>query len=262
MSVRAVPEVAVMFVAEQENCVLRVYDDARPGAILGPGSDVRGKLTAGYGHTSPALQIGQQVDASQAKIWLQDDLAIAALRLCRVVDDPVISELTDYQYSALLSFVFNVGVDQKWTIWKRLNSHDFDQVPLELMKFVNQTVDGQSQKVTGLVNRRAAEVSLWATHEPGTLPSEPPSSITRIAQTTPTPSDPVPAGKSKGLIAGVLGGITAAPPMIDSAIHAIEPYSRHSHASSVMLGILATLGSICAGVTIFYVYRQKQNARN
>lgn len=262
MTVRSVPEIAVMFVAEHEACVMRAYDDARPNTTLLPDSEVRGKLTAGYGHTGSDVQIGMLVDAVQAKAWLQDDLATAAIRMFRVVDDAIISELTEFQYSALLSFVFNVGADPKWTIWKRLNAGAFDQVPLELMKFVNATIGGETVKMQSLVNRRAAEVALWSTQEPGTSPAEPPSSVTRTVVTPPTPSDPTPASKSKSLIAGGVGAVAAAGPMIDQVTHAIEPYSKHSNAVSTVLGILATLAAACVAISLIYIWIQKKDARN
>lgn len=260
---RSIPPIAIEFIASVESCVLRVYDDARPSHILASGDRVMGKLTAGYGHTAVDLVIGMDVTADMARGWLTDgDVPVAAARLARVVNDGTIAMLTDHQYSAMLSFVFNLGADPVWTIWKRLNAKQFDQVPLEMMKFVNQEINGVEVKVQGLVNRRAAEVAFWATQEPGTVIDMPPSSVTREASTPPTPSDPVPAGKSKGLIVGAVGAVAGAGPMVNQVTQAIQPYADHSHYIQKVLAILATVAAACAAIGLFYMYLQKKNARN
>ena len=57
----------------------------------------------------------------------------------------------DTQFSNM-SFVFNLGAGAKWTIWKVLKARRFDEVPPQLMRFVN----AGGRVVKGLVNRRAA----------------------------------------------------------------------------------------------------------
>jgi GH24 family phage-related lysozyme (muramidase) len=253
---------AVMFIAEHEGCVLRVYDDAYPGKILRPGEKAVGVLTAGYGHTSSRLIAGQVITAVQAKEWLEADCQVAAVKLSRVLTRDLIGELTEHQYSALISFVFNVGADPKWTIWKRLTRRQFEQVPIELMKFVNATIDGQKVKVQGLVNRRAAEVALWSTDEPGSVPDEPPSSATRAGDTPPTPADPVPPSRSKALIAGAIGAASGVGPVYNQIEIAIKPMAQHSSYVQTMLAVLAAIAAACAAVAIVYTFIQKRNARN
>src|SRR5690606_20072430 len=125
------------------------------------------------------VHAGQRVALSQARAWLAEDLKTAAARLRAVAAPQVIEELSEAQYAALLSFVFNLGADPKWTIWKRLNARRFDAVPAEMMRFVHI---GRT-RVAGLVNRRAAEVALWVDGE-GTAP---PSSYSREEATPPAP---------------------------------------------------------------------------
>lgn len=259
---RPVPKIAVQFIAEHENCVLRVYDDAYPGKKLVPGEKVSGVLTAGYGHTSSRLIAGQSITEQQAKEWLEQDCEVAAERLAKVLPADVAGELTDHQYAALISFVFNVGANPKWTIWKRLAARQFEQIPGELMKFTNATIDGKKVKVQGLVNRRAAEVALWSTDEPGSVPDEPPSSATRKAETPPTPADPVPPSKSKALIAGAIGAASGVGPVYSQIEAAIKPMAQHSSYVQTMLAILAAVAAVCAGVAIAYTFIQKRNARN
>ena len=122
----------------------------------------------------------------RAEAWLREDLETAARRLGAVVSAEVVAELTEHQYAALLSFVFYLGASPKWTIWKRLNARQFDQVPVEMARFVYV---GKT-KLQGLVKRRAAEIALWSTEEPGSAPDAPPSSYTRAEATPPAAAEP------------------------------------------------------------------------
>jgi len=254
---RPIPQVAINFVKQHEACVLRVYDDAQSGYVLQLNDKPIGTLTAGYGHTG-GLFVLQNVTQDIADGWLSDDLKEASARLASVVDRPVIDALTDNQYSALLSFVFNVGADPKWTIWKVLNAKQFDQVPLELAKFVN----AGGKKLQGLVNRRNFEITLWSLNEPGSEDINPPSSMTRDAITPPTVSDPVPPSKSKTIISAVAGVATAVPAAATQMIGTISPYAEHSDIVGKMVAGLAVIAAIAAGLVLIFVWVHKHNARN
>jgi lysozyme len=247
---RRIPQVAIDFIKDAEACVLKVYADT--GSVP----------TSGYGHTASELRLGDPISQAQADQDLGSDLVTAAMRLCDVTSADTVTALTDNQYAALLSFVFNLGADPSWTIWKRLKAKQFDQVPLEMMKFVNGKVNGVTQKIQGLVNRRAAEVALWATEEPGISVVEQSSSVTRVGITPPTPSDPVSAGKSKALVVGAVGAVAGAGPMVNQVVQAIQPYANQSDYVQKMLGILATVAAACAAIGLIYMWIQKRNARN
>jgi lysozyme len=247
MGSRAIPPVFFDFIREQEGCSDKVYADSA------------GVLTAGYGHVILGRNVGDPVGAQAIQDWLEVDAAHAARRLEDQIGPEITAQLTEHQYAALLSFVFNLGANPKWTIWKRLKAKQFDQVPLELMKFVNAEVGGQMVKVQGLVNRRAAEVALWATDEPGTVDAVLSSAGTRTAATPPTAAVP---GRSKALITGAIGAAAGAGPMVDQVSHAIAPYAQHSHYVESALGILAAVAAALAGVAVFYVWMQARNARN
>lgn len=257
---RPIPAAAVSFLKQHEALVLRVYDDAAPARQLKRGDHVVGTLTAGYGHTSQFLEIGQTVSNAEAEAWLNDDLLSASVRLRQVLgpDVDVIDELTEHQYAALLSFVFNLGASPSWTIWKRLKARQFDQVPLEMMKFVN----AGGKKLQGLVNRRAAEVMLWSTQEPGSAPEDLPSSVTRVVETPPTPADPNPPTKSKPVIAAAATVITTGAAAVDPVMKAVQPYAAFSPTVSQILAGLAIFAAICAGVSAFLVWRHNRKARN
>jgi lysozyme len=125
--------------------------------------DTAGIWTVGYGHTSDQhLKVtkGTTVTEARAEELLRLDLAEAEVAVERLVTDP----LTDGQFAALVSFVFNVGAGAfaKSTLLKRLNAGDYDAVPAQLQRWVNSG----GRKTDGLVNRRAAEAGLWARGAP------------------------------------------------------------------------------------------------
>ncbi len=120
--------------------------------------DSGGVLTVGYGHTSaagaPKVVSGMKITEAEAESILRADLSKFEKR----VNDLVKVKLTDNQFAALVSFDFNTGALHKSTLLKKLNAGDYNAVPKELMKWVNDN----GKKVEGLVNRRAAECGLWA----------------------------------------------------------------------------------------------------
>ena len=262
---RPVPQCALDFLREHEGCVLRVYDDARPAYVLKVGDDPVGTLTAGYGHTGSELHASLEVTQAKAEIWLAQDAGAAARKVGAIIGQ-VVDELTEHQWAALISFAFNVGADPKWTIWKRLKARQFDQVPLELMRFVN----ARGKKLQGLVNRRAAEVALWSTDEPGSVPVDLPSSVTRLETTPPTKADPTPAHKSGGVLAAVgaacAGVVSAAKDILtpDNANHAlglIQPYADKSPIVAHMSQGIATVGAVLALFTAWALLRKKKEAQ-
>jgi lysozyme len=269
---RPIPIAAVDFVRRHEGCVLKVYDDLRPRVVLKPGDEVLGTLTAGYGHTGPDIHIGMTVTREKAEQWLDVDLDLAARRLESRVG-PIVDELTTNQYAALLSFVFNLGVDgpmAKATIWRRVRARQFDQIPLEMMKFVN----ARGRKLQGLVNRRAAEVALWSSLEPGSAPDEPPSSVTRLVATPPTPAEPAPARKSPTIWAAMASAVAAVaasvkewmgqaldfatPDNVNQISGAITPYAAKSQ---LVAGTVSSLSVVAAVLAAFFVIRKHNEAR-
>lgn len=264
MGTRAIPQVAFAIAKDKERLVLFAYDDANwPPKEAVPGDTIHGTITAGYGHTGPDVHIGMPVTQEMADGWLADDFYDAAYKLEKKIGADVVSEMSENQYAAALDFVLNLGTGNpakpEWTIWKRLRARAWDQVPLEMAKFVNATIDGKLVKLNGLVVRRNAEIGLWAVQEKGTVDQTLPSSVTRASPTPPTPAA---TGRSKALIVGAAGAIAGAGPMVDQVSHAIAPYAEHSHYVASALGGLAAIAAGCAGIGIFYVWLQARNARN
>ena len=141
-----------------------------------------GIWTVGYGHTSAAgaPQVGPltKVTRQEAEEILINDLDKFEVGVDRAVKVP----LTPNQFSALVSFAYNVGVGafRSSSVLKAVNAGDFDAVPRRLALWVK----GGGKTLPGLVKRRAAEADLFMEPDKGLVAEE-----TRI-----TPD--VPKGKS------------------------------------------------------------------
>lgn len=117
--------------------------------------DTGGVPTIGYGHTR-GVHMGQYCTPEVAEAWLEADLEMAEAAVSSLVKAP----LTDNQYAALVSFVFNVGqiAFAKSTLLKKLNEGGYALVQAYLRAWVFD--NGKQQP--GLVKRRAAESNLWS----------------------------------------------------------------------------------------------------
>lgn len=133
------------------------------GLRLSAYQDQAGVWTIGFGHTGPDVYEGLSITEEQAEELLLEDIAEAQA----AVDQLVKVDLTDNQYGALVSFVFNVGVGafSKSTLLRKLNAGDYASVPNELARWNKITVNGKKVANRGLSNRRAAEAGLWAKGE-------------------------------------------------------------------------------------------------
>ena len=83
----------------------------------------------------------------------------------RAVDGAVKVSIGQNERSALVSFAYNCGTGAFLgsTLLQKLNAGNYNAVPSELMKWVHAA--GASGPVSGLINRRRAEVVLWGTHD-------------------------------------------------------------------------------------------------
>lgn len=112
-------------------------------------------LTIGYGHYGPDVKEGQTITKEEATKLLQQDVQTAENELNQLLRQNVL--LTQNQFDALCSLVFNIGVGnfRKSTLRKKLLNHM--SVECEFMKWVYS--DGHY--IQGLYNRRKKEVELF-----------------------------------------------------------------------------------------------------
>lgn len=242
---RPIPPLAIDFVARWEGRRLAAY------------RDVAGVLTVGYGHTGPDVFEGQTITVARARALLEADLVIAAARLCERVGEAVVEALTASQYAALLSFAFNLGANPKWRIWKVLKARRFDEVPPQLMRFVN----AGGRVVQGLVNRRAAECALW--HEPAQAApqEEPPSSVTRVTPTPPTPADSKPLTASKSFTTAAATGVATAAVAVGEVSRAVSPYAAQSEIVQRWVSTLAVAAAVLAVAALVFAWLKRRGAR-
>lgn len=152
------------FMEQEEGLRLEAYDDKNPNKKLQPGDYVRGTLTIGIGHTGPDVFIGQTITREQAYDLFYKDCKWAVDAVNKLVQVP----LTQNQFHALVSFVFNVGVTQfkGSTLLAILNGDrdkngtfesppDYDGVPAQLRRWI------YSGSEPILRNRREREIELW-----------------------------------------------------------------------------------------------------
>jgi lysozyme len=141
--------------------------------------DAVGVWTIGYGHTSmagaPEVQAGLRISEADAHEILARDVDA----FVRGVRNTVTVELSDTQFSALVSFAFNVGLGgfKRSSVLTAVNSGDFDAVPRRL----NLWTKAGGRVLPGLVRRRSAEGALFMSEN-----AAPPKEVI-----TPIPSKPV-----------------------------------------------------------------------
>jgi lysozyme len=117
--------------------------------------DPQGVWTIGWGHT-PAAE-GDTCTPEQADAWFATDVSWA----CRAIMYLVDIALTQNEFDALVSFVFNVGRGSfaDSTLLKLLNARDIPGAAAQILEWdhINGVVN------LGLVRRRRAEQALFLT---------------------------------------------------------------------------------------------------
>lgn len=116
--------------------------------------------TIGYGNTKyqngTAVKQGDKITQEQAEALLSDILAEFSKDVSKLIK----VELNDNQFSALVSFTFNLGVGalSKSTLLKKVNANPNDKtIESEFMKWVS----AGGKRLNGLVRRRTAESNLY-----------------------------------------------------------------------------------------------------
>ncbi len=119
--------------------------------------DMVGVWTIGYGHTGPDVRPGLMITQEQANALLAADLA----RFEQGVAKLVTLLLNQYQFDALVSFSYNLGLGnlQHSTLLRLLNA---GEVTAAAEQFLCWDKAGGRQ-VAGLTRRRKAERELFLT---------------------------------------------------------------------------------------------------
>ena len=227
-------------IAHSEGCYLVAYKC--PAGIW----------TVGYGHTSAmgnltVTSITKLTEAQAIKL-LQTDLLVVDNQVNHFVTVP----LTQGQFDALVSFVFNIGIEnfRKSTLLKKLNKGDYEGASQELPRWNH----GGGRVLPGLTKRRHAEMALF-----NDLPQ---SVITehegKVAQRVDAPKKPLhPALLPSGAAAG---GVFL--PQVGSALpHIWEHIHAALHGPSIGL-LMTSVGSFALGFALGHHLSERSHLRD
>lgn len=139
-----------MRASSQAYTMLRQFEGLRLKAY----GDIGGTQTIGYGHTRN-VRPGQVITQPTAEQYLREDVADVEHN----IGISVSVQLTQNQYDALVSWMFNLGFGawQKSGALHHLNAGDYDTC-ISIMCLYNQA---GGRVVEGLRRRRTAEYDLW-----------------------------------------------------------------------------------------------------
>ena len=118
--------------------------------------DPVGIWTIGYGHTGPDVLPGMVITEETADIMLENDL----LECYDCIEAYVDVDLSQGQYDALCSFIFNLGCGafRNSTLLRLLNQGDYDGARKQFPRWCH----AGGKKMGGLVKRRAEEAQLFS----------------------------------------------------------------------------------------------------
>lgn len=132
--------------------LIKKYESFMPRPYVCPA----GKLTIGYGHVIGEEEDFTEITKDQAHdLLVEEDLPSRERTVYQYVRTP----LTQSQFDALVSLVYNIGATafKSSTLLRKLNSGDIEGAADEFMKWVH----AGGKRMQGLVNRREAEREMF-----------------------------------------------------------------------------------------------------
>lgn len=114
-----------------------------------------GFKTIGYGHKLSSNDFRVNIDKNEAEVLLLQDITKAAMAVVRNIN----TKLTEGQFDALISFVFNLGSAalQRSTLRQKINRNEHEEVPKEFMRWIY----ANGKILPGLIRRREMEVAMY-----------------------------------------------------------------------------------------------------
>ncbi|WP_375568808.1 lysozyme [Ahrensia marina] len=224
------------------------YDDFAPNRPAR--RPIQGTLTIGYGETL-GVRMGDTITEEAASERLNNrlrrDFEPAIHRLVRV-------PLTQYQYDALVCFVYNIGEGAlaDSTLLRRLNQGRYDDVPAQLMRWTKS----KGRELRGLVRRRRDEAELWRG-----LVEAPPVETVPIPMPADPPADGTPASRSTTVGAATVTGAA-------TTVATVTQVARETTENGV--GIMTALGDlwplavaaiVVAGCAAWIIRERRRHAR-
>lgn len=135
----------------QNDLLIKKWEELRLKAYLPTPQDV---WTIGWGHTRTAKQ-GMTITLPQAEALFEKDTAWAQ----NAVNTRVKVPLSQHQFDALVSLVFNIGEGAfaKSTLLRKLNAKDYEGAAQQFLVWNKQ----KGKTLKGLVRRRAEEMGYF-----------------------------------------------------------------------------------------------------
>ena len=217
----------------------KVKDDGMVHAYRCPA----GKWTCGFGGTR-GVRSGDTWTKEYSEMRLIEDLEEHGKIVKKYVNVP----LTQSQYDALTSFVFNLGggAFRSSTLLKKLNKGMYDDCPEQIMRWNKAKVDGKLTPLRGLTRRRSAEAAIFS--RDAQLPSD--EGGPQMPQ-KPTAEAPKSLAKSKTMAGAGIAGAATAMNEVAGQIQGLVAYAP----------MLKTIFLICAigGIALAAYARFKDN---
>lgn len=149
------------FIGKHEGKVNYLYDDAT-GKRITAGSKVEGRPTIGIGHlvTIPEKYLYMGIEITDKKIYelFRNDVSMAFNQVKQAVKIPI----TEGQFIALVSFVYNVGIGTAQKTIERLNSgKEHAEITGQWLLYNKARINGELVEMAGLTKRRIEEVKIY-----------------------------------------------------------------------------------------------------
>ena len=147
--------------------MIKRFEGCRRTAAALPG----GGWTIGYGHVRSARERAEVSPADAEALLIYDLLEVTG-----AVNDWTFTPLTQNQFDALVSFAFNIGLEnfRRSLVLRRVNEGALIQAACALEMWREAELDGERIVVDALVRRRAAEKTLFLTPPGGWVPAPTP----------------------------------------------------------------------------------------
>jgi len=142
-----ISEKCIALVKHFESCFLQAYKCPA------------GVWTIGYGHTGKSVTEGLKITGEEAEIILKSDLDVRETAVSKLI----LVKLSQHQFDALVSFVFNVGIDafRTSTLLRKLNLGNYIGAANELPRWCKT----KGKVLPGLLRRRKSERHLFLNGE-------------------------------------------------------------------------------------------------
>lgn len=259
----------------------------REGERLVVYPDSAGNPTVCNGHLitpSDHLKVGDAVSPALCADLGAHDLGASEAAVNRLVAVP----LTQNQFDALVSLVFNIGIAAfaASTLLKLLNARDYDGAQRQFIEWHYETINGVKTPSNGLFNRRLGEAAQFGTPDapaPVAIAPQPvtaadipqaiaaPAPVAAVAQPAPPPTRVTQTRSGRALVGSavtggagvVIGAAQAVKQGIDSvqpAIHGVQQF--HALTAGLpawLMLIVAPLAMAGVGFALYGIWHKQRS---